>query len=167
MTQHPHPRTLSQEPKPEVRIERGDPAEPRTRALIEALDQYLIALYPPVSNHLVPPDQLRGPHVVFLIANLGAEPVGCGALVDRSGEYGELKRMYVRPDRRGGGIGRALLETLVAHARSRGLGMLRLETGIAQPEALALYERSGFVRRGPFGEYRDDPLSLFLERTLA
>jgi putative acetyltransferase len=135
-------------------------------ALIAELDAYQQALYPPESNHLVPVDALRRPDVVFLVAQLGSEVVGCGALVDQRGEYGELKRMYVRPSSRGMGVGAALLAALAAQARRRGLRLLRLETGIAQPEALRLYERSGFQRRGPFGAYRDDPLSLFLELKL-
>lgn len=150
-----------------LEIAPADPTAAPVRALIGALDEYMARLYPPASNHLVPPDELRGPGVVFLVAHLGADVVGCGAVVDRDGEYGELKRMYVRPDCRGAGIGRALLEALAAQARTRGLRMLRLETGIAQPEALALYERSGFVRRPPFGPYREDPLSLFMERSIA
>jgi putative acetyltransferase len=136
------------------------------RALIAQLDAYLQALYPAESNHLVPVDSLRGPDVVFLVARLGTDVVGCGALVDRAGQYGELKRMYVRPDRRGAGVGRAILAALAAQARARGLRILRLETGNAQPEALALYERAGFGRCDPFGPYRDDPLSLFLELDL-
>jgi putative acetyltransferase len=136
------------------------------RALIAQLDAYLQALYPAESNHLVPVDSLRGPDVVFLVARLGTDVVGCGALVDRAGQYGELKRMYVRPDRRGAGVGRAILAALAAQARARGLRTLRLETGNAQPEALALYERAGFERCDPFGPYRDDPLSLFLELDL-
>ncbi len=136
------------------------------RALIAQLDAYLQALYPPDSNHLVPVDALRRADVVFLVARLGAEVVACGALLDQGGEYGELKRMYVRPDCRGAGVGRAILAALMAQARLRGLHVLRLETGIAQPEALALYERAGFRRRAHFGPYREDPLSLFMELEL-
>ena len=149
-----------------LRIEPADPGEPPVRAMIAQLDAYLEALYPVMSNHLVPVDELRGPGVVFLVARLQGRLVGCGAVVDRDGEYGEVKRMYVRPDCRGTGVGRALLAALAAQARGRGLPMLRLETGIAQPEALALYERAGFRRRTPFGDYREDPLSLFMELRL-
>jgi putative acetyltransferase len=103
---------------------------------------------------------------VFLLAWLGPEAVGCGALVDHDGRYGELKRIYVRPAWRRAGVGRAILGELFGQARSRRLRILRLETGNAQPEALALYERAGFRPRGPFGEYRPDPLSLFMELDL-
>lgn len=74
--------------------------------------------------------------------------------------------MYVRPDCRGAGVGRAVLAALTAQARVQGLQFLRLETGIAQPEALSLYERVGFRRRSPFGDYLEDPLSLFMELEL-
>ncbi len=149
-----------------IHVEPADPGSAEARALIAELDAYLGALYPVMSNHLVPPDALRADSVVFLVARLGAEAVGCGALAERDGSYGELKRMYVRPGRRRLGAGRALLDSLIERARSRGLRCVRLETGIAQPEALALYERAGFRRRGPFGGYAEDPLSLFMELPL-
>jgi putative acetyltransferase len=56
---------------------------------------------------------------------------------------------------------------LEAEARRLGVSVLRLETGISQPEALALYRRRGYVERAPFGAYRLDPLSLFMEKTLS
>jgi putative acetyltransferase len=149
-----------------VRIEAGDPASPEARRLIVELDEYSEALYPPESNHLVPADELRRPNIVFLLAWLGAEAIGCGALVDHAGEYGELKRVYVQPAWRRGGVAGAILAELFKQARSRGLRILRLETGNAQPEALALYERAGFQHRGPFGDYREDPLSFFMELEL-
>jgi putative acetyltransferase len=149
-----------------VRIELADPGSPEARSLIAELDEYSERLYPPESNHLVPAEELRRPNVAFLLAWLGAETVGCGALVDHAGQYGELKRVYVRPPWRRGGVARAILGELFGQARSRGLRILRLETGNAQPEALALYERAGFRHRGPFGHYREDPLSLFMELEL-
>jgi putative acetyltransferase len=149
-----------------VRIELADPCSLAARRLIGELDQYSEALYPPESNHLVPAEELNRPNTVFLLAWLEAEAVGCGALVDRAGAYGELKRIYVRPACRRAGVGRAILAELLSQARSRGLRVLRLETGNAQPEALAMYERAGFRHRGPFGDYQEDPLSLFMELKL-
>lgn len=92
--------------------------------------------------------------------------VGCGGYVIHA-DHGELKRMFVLPETRGLGIGRRLLDHLEEHARAAGVRTLRLETGIYQPEALRLYERAGYVRRGPFGEYGHDPLSVFMEKSLA
>jgi putative acetyltransferase len=82
------------------------------------------------------------------------------------GDYGELKRMYVRPLFRGLGFAKLLLDHLASFASAHGLKLLRLETGIHQREAIALYERQGFYRIPPFGPYTDDPVSLCYEKCL-
>jgi ribosomal protein S18 acetylase RimI-like enzyme len=74
--------------------------------------------------------------------------------------------MYVRPQYQGRGLGAALVEHLAAYARERGVPLLRLETGIHQQAAMRLYERMGFRSIPPFGDYREDPLSRFYERSL-
>jgi putative acetyltransferase len=142
------------------------PDQPEVRAMLEQLDAYCAALYPAESNHLMDIASLLAGDVLFLVArDVEGKAVGCAALVNRGG-YGEVKRMYVDPARRGGGAGHQLLEQLVMFARMSGLQVLRLETGIHQPEAIALYERAGFVRCEPFGDYQPDPLSLFMEKPL-
>ena len=82
-------------------------------------------------------------------------------------EYGELKRMYVRPEFRGRKYGELLVDHLAEHARANGVTLLRLETGIHQEAAIRLYERLGFRRIPPFGPYTDDPLSRCYEKSLA
>ena len=74
--------------------------------------------------------------------------------------------MNVRPDFRGLGLGKLMLGHLEDFVRQRGIGLVRLETGIYQAEAIGLYEGAGFKRIPPFGEYGEDPLSLFLEKRL-
>lgn len=149
-----------------VTIDAADPRSPDAVALIEALDRYLDTLYPPEANFLLDVDSLAAPDMRFLLARLDGDAVGCVALrIDREG-YGEVKRMYVRPDRRGSGIGRHLLARLETLARADGLTTLRLETGDLQAEAVALYRKAGFTDRGPFADYPDIPSSLFLEKTL-
>ena len=64
------------------------------------------------------------------------------------------------------GLGKWILDCLAEYARERHVGLLRLETGIYQTEAIGLYERYGFQRRSPFGEYRDDPLSVYFEKPI-
>lgn len=91
--------------------------------------------------------------------------VGCAAVV-LGPQYGELKRMFVLPAHRGRGIGVALLALLERAARARGCARLMLETGILQRQALTLYERTGFLRCEPFGDYRPDPLSVFMYKDL-
>jgi len=77
-----------------------------------------------------------------------------------------VKRMYVRPAFRGLGLGKGMLNHLAEHARQHGVSLLRLETGIYQEDAIALYERYGFQRRTPFGEYREDPISVYFEKKI-
>ena len=142
------------------------PDQPEVRAMLEQLDAYCAALYPAESNHLMDIASLMQGEVLFLVArDVEGRAVGCAALVNRGG-YGEVKRMVVDQARRGLGTGRQLLDQLVMFARMSGLQVLRLETGIHQPEAIGLYERAGFQRCEPFGDYRPDPLSLFMEKHL-
>ena len=74
--------------------------------------------------------------------------------------------MYVRPQFRGLGFAKLLLNHLADYARSRGVRLLRLETGIHQHAAIGLYERAGFHSIRPFGDYKDDPLSRFYEKRI-
>jgi putative acetyltransferase len=147
-----------------MRVALEHPAQPEVLALIEELDAYQAALYPPESNHGIGVEALARPGVLFAVArDEEGAAVGCGALV-LGEDHGELKRMYVRPGRRGLGVGKALLAFLEAEASRRGCTRFMLETGISQPEALRLYERSGYARRGPFGTYAADPLSVFMHK---
>jgi putative acetyltransferase len=77
----------------------------------------------------------------------------------------EVKSMYVLPEARGRGVGRAVLAAIEDALRGR-VDVLRLETGTRQDAAIRLYESAGFRRHGPFGGYRDDPLSVFMEKPL-
>jgi putative acetyltransferase len=150
-----------------ITVRVGDPASAEVRKLVEQLDRYLTGLYPAESNHLLPIDALRQPNVTFLTAWVGDKLVGCGAVVNHGGEYAELKRMFVLAEFRGLQIGRRILEELESRARAAGLRWSRLETGVSQGEALALYEKAGYQRRGPFGDYPEDPWSVFMEKSLA
>jgi putative acetyltransferase len=142
------------------------PNQPDVIAMLDRLDAYCAALYPAESNHLMDVAALLGGDVLFLVGrDDGGRAVACGAVVDRGG-YGEIKRMYVDDSRRGLGIGRKLLDQLALHAASRGLRALKLETGISQAEAIGLYERVGFVRCAPFGDYQPDPLSIFMGKSI-
>jgi GNAT superfamily N-acetyltransferase len=104
--------------------------------------------------------------VAFFVLRDNGTPAGCGGIQLFGSEYGELKRMYVRPQFRGLGYGKLLLDHLADYARARGISLLRLETGIHQVAAVRLYENTGFERIGPFGEYKEDPLSLFYEKRI-
>ncbi len=118
----------------------------------------MTALYPPESNHLLDVAALSDPAVTFLVVRDGDEAVGCGAILRDPRGWGEIKRMYVRPDQRGRGIGERVLAELEAIARDSGLPLLRLETGIHNTEALALYRRAGFAERGCVRRLRAGPV---------
>lgn len=132
--------------------------------MISALDGYLGSLYPSGSNYLLNVDSLRGEDVRFLVAMVDGQAAGCGALVLGQPEFAEIKRMYVKPEARRLGIGAAILRELEDLARQEKRTCIRLETGVHQPEALALYRRAGYVDRGPFGDYPADSLSVFMEK---
>jgi putative acetyltransferase len=143
----------------------GDPADPRVTRMIGKSDTYYAGLYPAESNHLLDPGSLRAPNVSFFVARDDAGVIGFGALV-AAASWGEIKRMYVDPPARGRGIGRDILNAIEGRARDLRLRHLRLETGIRQPEAIALYRKHGFAEIGPFADYAADPLSIFMEKTL-
>ena len=131
--------------------------------MIEELEAQLAPLYPCESRHGYSVEKLIEQAVAFFVLRLDGLPAGCGGVQLFGTEYGELKRMYVRPQFRGLGYGRLLLEHLASYARGHGVGLLRLETGIHQHAAIKLYEGFGFRSIPPFGEYKEDPLSRFYE----
>jgi putative acetyltransferase len=140
------------------------PTQPEVTELIAELDAYQRPLYPPESHHGIDMDALAQPNVLFAVVRDDAgEAVGCGAIV-LGAEFGEVKRMFVRPQFRGRGLGRALLEFLEAEALARGCHRFVLETGFRQHEALAFYTRAGYERCAPFGNYTNDPESVFMEK---
>jgi len=136
--------------------------------LIAALDAGLTELYPPEQRF---GPNLKAAHLeegrgAFLVARDGGRAVGCGAIRILDPTTAEAKRMYVEPDQRGKGIGRAVLDSLEAAARQLGAQRLVLETGIHQAAAIALYRRAGFKRVDCWGEYASSPTSICFEKTL-
>ena len=151
-----------------VRFLLDDLSGPPTRALIARHLAGMHAHSPPESIHAFDVEKLRQPGVTFWSAWVGEEIAGCGALKLLDAERGELKSMRVADSFLGKGIGRAILNHLVAEARARGLRSLWLETGSAPAfvPALRLYESAGFRRCGPFADYREDPFSIFMTREI-
>jgi len=146
-------------------IKLENPNQPEVVALIDLLDAYQLSLYPPESVYALDMNSLLQPNVLFAVArNIDGTAVGCGAIVVTP-EYGELKRMFVHPSARGQGVAQRLLGMLETEALARGCRQFMLETGPSQPEAIGLYERLGYRVRGPYGDYRDDPLSVFMEKS--
>ena len=123
---------------------------------------------PPESVFAFDIDKLRDPKVTFWSAWIGIEIAGMGALKRIDAARGEIKSMRVADAFLGQGIGRALLEHIVAEARARSLQSLWLETGSAAAflPAIRLYEGAGFKSCEPFDTYQANPFSVFMTRVL-
>lgn len=134
--------------------------------LIEELEAYLAPQYPVESRHGYSVEKLIKQGVAFFVIRHEGAPAGCGGVQLFGTDYGEVKRMYVRPQFRGLGLAKLMLNRLAEHALQHDVPLLRLETGIYQTEAIGLYERWGFQRIPPFGEYKVDPLSIFYEKRI-
>jgi GNAT superfamily N-acetyltransferase len=147
-----------------ITAERPDTSD--AQELITELDAYLTPMYPAESRHGFSIEKLLREAVAFFVLRHNGEAVACGGVKFFGTEYGEVKRMYVRPAHRGRGFGKQMLDHLAEYALQHGVEVLRLETGIHQGEAIVLYERFGFQRIAPFGSYKEDPLSLFFEKHL-
>jgi putative acetyltransferase len=136
--------------------------------LIAALDAGLAELYPPEQRF---GPNLKAQHLAdgrgtFLVARDAGRAVGCGAIRLTDGITAEVKRMYVEPDQRGRGVGRAVLARLEAAATELGARRLVLETGTHSPDAIALYRRAGFMTIDCWGEYATSPTSVCMGKTI-
>jgi putative acetyltransferase len=146
-------------------IRTESPLSPDARALIDASQSALEAVYAADEIFTLDPEELAAPNAQFLVARVDGKAVGCIALVDNL-RYGELKRLFVDAAARGLGLGQRLVAAAEAAARDVGLKVLRLETGPELVPAVKLYRSLGYRERGPFGDYADLPCSLFMEKRL-
>jgi GNAT superfamily N-acetyltransferase len=142
------------------------PDTPDAQMLIAELEAQLDPYYPRTSRHGYSVEKLIQQGVAFFVTRQDGIPAGCGGIQFFGAEYGEIKRMFVRPPFRGLGLARLMLDRLEDHAREHGIHVLRLETGIHQKDAIRLYEKWGFQYIPPFGGYLEDPLSRFFEKRI-
>jgi putative acetyltransferase len=142
-----------------------DPTRTDIIHLIEQLDEYQSSLYPPESNHLDSIEELSKTNAFFLAAYQDSKICGIGSIKIIE-DYGEIKRVFVPANQRGKGIAKAIMKELESHLIKHAVTYARLETGIHQKEAIKLYETLGYYRIDPFGEYKVDPLSIFMEKKL-
>jgi putative acetyltransferase len=150
-----------------MRIAIESPDQPEVVQLIADLDMFQDSLYPAESRYALDLASLMQSNVRFVVArDAGGTAIGCGAFV-LGDEYAELKRMYVAEENRGRGVAGAILTLLELEARKSGCMVYTLETGPYQPEALKFYANHGYQRRGPYGDYPDDPLSVFMQKEAA
>jgi GNAT superfamily N-acetyltransferase len=155
------------------RIERLPITHPDAALLVEEVQGEYVARYGSRDETPIEAAYFEEPSGAFFVGYLGGRPVVTGAwrrrtdvLVDGKSLTAEIKRMYVVPDARGLGLARAMLAHLEATARAAGAEVMVLETGARQPEAISLYESSGYLPIPGFGYYRDSPISRYLARSL-
>jgi putative acetyltransferase len=156
------------EPAAPMRIEIDDLSRPEIHALLNEHLQSMYELSPPESVHALDLEKLRKPGITFWTAWDGSLLLGCGALKELDRRHGEVKSMRTPNELRRRGAGRAILAHIVEVARSRAYERLSLETGSMEAfkPAQQLYENSGFTYCGPFGEYVEDPNSVFMSLRL-
>jgi putative acetyltransferase len=147
-------------------IKRETPDQPDVARLLELADARSSSLYPSESRHGLSLAELLTQNVRFYVARLDGQAVGCGGYTVTSDSSAELKRLFVDAGSRQLGIGSKII-SIVEHACiNERIFLTLLETGIKSYKAIRLYERLGYRKRGPFGKYAPDPLSVFMERSL-
>ena len=147
-----------------MRIEVDDLTRPQIRALLEEHLANMHELSPPESVHALDLSKLRSPDITFWSVWDGETLIGCGALKAMGPGEGEIKSMRTPNALRRRGAGRAVLQHIIAEARSGGYRRLSLETGSQEGfvPARKLYESFGFAYCAPFGDYEPDPNSMFM-----
>ena len=148
-----------------IEFRRDDSLGPDALAMIHESEEELASIYPPEVRYAFSPQQLTDAGVAFLVAYQDGAAIGCGgvALYD---EFAELKRIFVTKAARGARVAAKIVDELEAIALAKGREIARLETGEASPGAIRLYERIGYARRGPFGDYVENGSSVFMEKRL-
>jgi GNAT superfamily N-acetyltransferase len=139
---------------------------PVAQQLIAAVQAEYVVRYGGPDEAPIDADEFLPPNGLFLVGYLGTRPVATGGLRRHADGEFELKRMYVVPEARGQGLSRVVLAALEDRARAMGARRIVLETGDRQPEAVSLYESSGYHRIDGFGFYADAPLSISFEKNL-
>lgn len=148
-----------------VELRRDDALGPAALAMIAESEAELASIYPPEVRYAFSPEQLTDAGVAFVVAYRDDVPVGCGGVAFYDG-FAELKRIFVTRAARGARIAGTIVDGLEGISRESGRDTVRLETGEDSPEAIRLYERLGYARRGPFAEYEENGSSVFMEKVL-
>ena len=153
----------------ELQFFEGELDRADVRALLQHHFAEMRADSPPEACHVLPIHGLRGPEIRFVsVRDSNRRLLGIGALKTVEHGHGEVKSMRTHPEALGAGVGKAMLEWLIELAQSQGMKRLSLETGNSPlfTAANRLYERSGFIRCGPFGGYPDTPFTNFYTRDI-
>lgn len=149
----------------QVELRRDDALGQDSLAMIGESEAELASIYPAEVRYAFSPSELTEARVAFLVAYRDDVPVGCGGVAFYDG-FAELKRIFVTKSARGARLAGQIVDALEVIARASGRLIVRLETGEASPEAIRLYERIGYIRRGPFAKYKENGSSVFMEKRL-
>jgi GNAT superfamily N-acetyltransferase len=141
--------------------------DPVVDELVAELQEEYVIRYGSRDDTPVDAAQFAAPDGCFLVARLDGVAVGCVGLRRHDAERVEVKRMFVRRPYRGRGLARALVRASEDEARRLGYRVVLIESGTAQPEAMALYESSGYLPTPGFGYYQDSPLNRCYAKSLA
>jgi putative acetyltransferase len=150
----------------DVTVAEESPDDGEAIDLMHQSDEFIATLYPPGTRRQVDAAALLADNVRFFVARRDGRALGCMALVRTGPDKAELKRCFVTQEARGQGVGFALLQASEAAAREQNMRVIQLETGNRNIAALRLYRGCGYHDRGPFGDYPDDGVSVFLEKRL-
>ena len=150
-----------------IEIRRETYGSEAARALTDPLKAELLERHGrPGSGGEPPSSDFEPPDGAFLVGSVDGMDVACGGVCRYDAATAEIRRMYVPPKHRGSGFSRLVLAALEDEARRLGYTCVRLETGLHQHEALALYRSSGFEEIPRYGPYVDDELSVCFEKPL-
>lgn len=146
-----------------------DPTDQDVINVFADIDRLISSLYPVATAQSLLVSELgqAGVYAVGLKNEEGI--VACGAIVKQFDGtlYGEIRRLYVKPSYRGKGLSRRIMQILLYHAGEEEIPLIKLETGPKQTQSINLYENLGFKQCGPFGSYKENPQSLFMELALS
>ena len=163
---------MSERPPPLV-LEVVGYEHPDVQGLVAQVQAEYVVRYGGPDDAPLDADEMAPPAGLFLLGRLGGRPVAMGGWRTlhegpvQGTRAAEVKRMYVTPDVRGLGYAKRMLAELERAAREAGHDWMVLETGLVQPEAIALYRSSGYVDVPPFGYYAASEESVHLGRLLA
>jgi putative acetyltransferase len=148
-------------------IETESPLQNDVRALVQALNEFAFSKTPAEHCHHMTVEQMAGDDITLFVArDTNGAPLGMGALRRHAGGIGEVKRMFVKPEARGLGVGAALLARIEALARQEGLTRVVLETGSNFDAAKRVYERGGFASCEPVLDYPPSAWTAFYAKAL-
>lgn len=150
----------------QLRYEAVDPVDNRARQLIREIDEYTLSVYPGMPTYGIEVGSFAASGGIFLLLYAGDALAGCGALRHLDDGTIEVKRMFIREEFRRRGLARRLLEKLEQTAGETGANIMRIETGDAQPQALALYRSAGYADVARYGAYVENPQSICLAKPL-